>query len=56
MKNMQREERATSIDGLKKIGLKVWRQINPAYLKKLYESMPQRMQAVVNAEGGHTKY
>ena len=56
MKNMQREERATSIAGLKKIAFKVCRQITPAHLKKLYESMPQRMQAVVNAEGGHTKY
>ena len=40
----------------KKIALKIWRQITPTYLKRLYESMPQRLQAVVNGEGGHTNY
>ena len=41
MKHMQRELSATSIAVLKKIALKIRRQITPAYLKKLYESMPQ---------------
>ena len=52
----QREERATSKEGIKKIAQKVWRQVTPAYLETLYESMPRRMQAVVEAQGGHTKY
>jgi hypothetical protein len=56
MKDMQREERATSIDGLKKIARKVWGKVLPEYLKKLYESMPRRMQAVIDVKGGHTKY
>ena len=56
MKHMQRRERATSIDGIKKIAKKVWRQLSPDYLEKLYESMPRRMQAVADAQGGHTKY
>ena len=46
MKDMQRDECATSAAGLKKIAEKVWR-ITPNYLKKLYESMPGRMEAVI---------
>ena len=56
MKNLQRHERATSIAGLKRIAKKVWDNITPEYLQSLYESMPRRMQAVVDAQGGHTKY
>ena len=56
MKNMQRREHATSIGGLKRIALKVWRQVTPSYLEALYESMPARMQAVIAQQGGHTKY
>ena len=40
----------------KKVARKVWRQITPEYLEKLYESMPRRMAAVIEAHGGHTKY
>ena len=39
-----------------KVKLKVWNKITPAYLQSLYESMPRQMQAVVDAQGGHTKY
>ena len=56
MKHLQRHERATSIAGLKRIAQKVWNNITLAYLQSLYESMPRRMQAVVDAQGGHTKY
>ena len=55
MKDMIRDERATSAAGLKKIAEKVWRRITPKYLK-LYESMPQRREAVIASQGGHTKY
>ena len=48
---MQSRERATSIAGLKRIALKVWKNITPAYLRSLYESMPRRMKAVVDANG-----
>ena len=34
----------------------VWKNITPAYLRSLNELMPRRMKAVVDAEGGHTKY
>ena len=43
-------------DGLKKIARKVWRGITQDYLENLYQSMPQRMQTVIQAQGGHTKY
>ena len=56
MKDMQREERATSVSGLKRIAQKVWGKVSRDYLEKLYESMPRRMQAVIDAQGGHTKY
>ena len=41
---------------LKKVAMKVWNAITSDYLEKLYESMPQRMVAVIAAGGGHTKY
>ena len=44
------------LDFIAKIARKVWRQVTSAYLETLYESMPRRMQAVVEAQGGHTKY
>ena len=56
MKHLQRHERATSIAGLKKIAQKVWRGITPEYLRQLYQSMPRRMQAIINARGAHTRY
>ena len=46
----------TSKAGLKKVACKVWRQVMPEYLNNLYNSMPGRMEAVIQAEGGHTKY
>ena len=36
--------------------LAVWRSITPEYLEKLYELTPRGMLAVIEAQGGHTKY
>jgi transposase len=33
-----------------------WPAIEPAYIRKRYESMPRRADAVRKAHGGHTKY
>jgi len=33
-----------------------WNKIPPATCQKLIESMPRRIQAVIKAKGGHTKY
>ena len=56
IKQLQNKEHATLAAGLKRIALNVWREILPTYLKSLYESMPRRIKAFVDAQGGHTKY
>lgn len=33
-----------------------WAKINPEYTKKLVESVPNRLRAVISAKGGPTKY
>jgi hypothetical protein len=33
-----------------------WGNIEPDYIKRLYESMLQRVEALLKAKGGHTKY
>ena len=56
MQHRLHDERPTCKEGIQKVCLRVWRGITPAYLKKLYESMPHRMKAVIDVGGGHTKY
>ena len=56
MKNLQRKKGANDIGVPKKIAHKVWRAVTAEYLHKLYASMLQRMQAVCDAQGGHTNY
>ena len=34
----------------------VWENIEPEVCQKLIESMPRRVEAVIKAKGGHTKY
>ena len=34
----------------------VWEKIEPEVCQKLIESMPRRVEAVIKAKGGHTKY
>lgn len=34
----------------------VWDEIDPSVCQKLIESMPRRIEAVIEAKGGHTKY
>ena len=33
-----------------------WDQITPETCQRLIKSMPRRVQAVIKAKGGHTKY
>lgn len=35
---------------------KCWSEITPDFTNKLVESMPRRLQAIINAKGLHTKY
>lgn len=34
----------------------IWNSIPASYVKKLYESIPKRLEAVIRAEGGHIPY
>ena len=42
--------------GLKKIATKFWRAITPKNLQHLYQTMPERIQAIIDAGGNHTNY
>ena len=54
--NLQKHKKTTSKAGLKKIAQKVWNNITPEYLQSLYKSMPQCVQAVVDAKDSDAKY
>ena len=41
---------------LRTIVREAWDSIPEDFLRELIESMPDRCQAVIDAEGGHTKY
>jgi transposase len=45
-----------SVEELEEQVLKAWRSVRPETVRNLIESMPRRVQAVVQAKGGHTKY
>lgn len=52
----RREKRPTSVHELWLIVLEEWELIPTDYIQKLYESMPKRVEAVLKARGGNTKY
>ena len=56
MKHALSKERPTTLDGMKKVVDKIWRNLDASYLTTLFDSMPRRMQAVIAASGGPTKY
>jgi transposase len=57
MKGKLRRRRPSSIPELKQIISDIWNnEITQNYLKSLFMSMPRRLQAVIDANGGHTKY
>lgn len=43
-------------DDLAKAVEKAWSEIDQNYIKKLYDSMPRRVEAVVSSKGQATKY
>lgn len=54
---MQRKKfKATSKDDLFSKIQRIWRELPINTLTKLVESIPTRIQAVIAAKGGHTKY
>ncbi|KAF0736227.1 hypothetical protein Ae201684P_006798 [Aphanomyces euteiches] len=51
-----RELHATSVESLKARIMTIWDQIPQDYIQKLILSMPKRMEDVILAKGGSTKY
>lgn len=35
---------------------KAWSEVTQSEIRKLFQSMPRRMEAVIEAKGGHTTY
>jgi len=54
--SLHAKQRFSSLDALFQAIKCEWNQISKAYLKDLVHGMPRRVQAVIAAEGGHTKY
>ena len=50
------ENRPTSIHSLWQYVAEEWNKISVEVCQKLIETMPKRIQAVIEAKGGHTKY
>ena len=50
------DKRYRNKEQLKNAIMTEWNQIDPEYTRKLVESMPRRLEAIVKANGGHTKY
>ena len=51
-----RKREITSKDSLKSAIMEEWLKISPEVTRKLVESMPRRLQAVIKANGNQTKY
>jgi len=51
-----RKRKISNKNDLKKVLLEEWSKISPETTQKLVESMPNRLQAIINAKGMHTKY
>jgi hypothetical protein len=50
------KRRPKNEEELFKVVEEVWKNIDATYLKKLVESMPKRLEAVIAAKGNITKY
>ena len=57
LKNKVLEKQPTNTNSLVTIIKETWtKEISAEYCKKLIDSMPQRIEAVLRSHGGHTKY
>lgn len=56
IKNRLEGVHCSNKEELKKNIMLEWRKIPSTFTKKLVDSMPRRLQAVIDANGGHTKY
>ena len=56
LKEMVALRNPSTVDELWQYCQEEWAKITPQQIVKLYESMPNRIKAVVDAKGGNTKY
>lgn len=56
LKTRVQKQHITSKNDLKLKTTEAWGQIPPTFTRKLVESMPRRLRAVIDARGGHTRY
>jgi hypothetical protein len=54
--NVQAHKETSSLDDLFTHILEEWEKIPKDFLATLVESMPRRIQAVIDNKGSHTKY
>ena len=52
----KREVQPTTLNELEQALVQEWVALSQRYINKLVESVPRRIQAVIRARGGHTKY
>ena len=50
------EERPTSLAALRDRISQIWNELDQDWIRRLVDSMLERLQAVIDAKGGHTKY
>ena len=56
MKRALSKEKPTTMAEVKTVMQRIWDNLTPEYLSRLFDSMPRRMQAVIDSKGGPTKY
>ena len=58
MKDRLEEEYITTVPNLKRAIVKFWCQVvnDTDYCQRVVASMPRRLQAIIDNQGGHTKY
>jgi len=49
-------DKPTSLPSLERCIKRAWKSVKPEMVKNLIESMPRRIKAVIQANGGPTKY
>jgi hypothetical protein len=52
----QFDDKLQNYDALRAAIIAAWEAVDGAYLDELLESMPQRCQVVIDADGSHTRY
>lgn len=56
LKRRLRKRKITKKEELKMAIIEEWQNIEPSFCKKLVESVPRRLEAIINSKGYSTKY